>query len=88
MMFEDIQDVEDWLAPLDYRALWEAAEAHGVFTEADRDHCDALIADGAVRQDAVLVGLKTMMRLELTRRLRLEDRVYAPVHGQYLTTTH
>ncbi|MEM8821057.1 MAG: hypothetical protein AAGE90_16265 [Pseudomonadota bacterium] len=88
MIFEDIQDVEDWLAPLDYVTLWEAAEAHGVFTEADRAHCDALIADGEVRQDAVLVGLKTMMRLELTRRFRLEDRVYAPVHGQYPTTTH
>ncbi|MEL7444327.1 MAG: hypothetical protein AAGK02_00765 [Pseudomonadota bacterium] len=88
VIFEDISDVEDWLAPLDYVAFWEAVEPFEVFTDVDRDHCDALIAGGKVRQDAVLVGLKTMARVSLTIRFNLTDRIYEPVDRQYLMTTH
>lgn len=88
VIFEDISDVEDWLEPMDYVALWEAVEPFEVFTDADRDHCDALIAAGKVRQDAVLVGLKTMARVSLTIRFDLTDRIYEPVDRQYLMTTH
>lgn len=88
MIFEDVQDVEDWLAPMDYVAVWAAAEAHAVLSEADRDHCDGLIASGEVRQDAVLVGLKTMLRLALAKRYGLQDRIHEPVDGRYLTSVH
>lgn len=87
-IFEDIQDVEEWLAPIDYVTLWEAAEPYEVFSDADRDRCDGLIARGEVRQDTILTGLKTMTRLALTERFGLKDRLYDPVDRQYLMTTH
>lgn len=86
--FEDIQDIEEWLAPLGYVALWEAVAPWDVFSDADRDHCDGLISDGKVTQDVILTGLKAMVRLELTERFRLTDRIYDPVDRQYLATTH
>lgn len=47
VVFEDIQDVRDWLDPLDYIAFWEAVEPYRLVLQ-DRDHCDDLIASGAV----------------------------------------
>ncbi|MEM7746414.1 MAG: hypothetical protein AAF409_22195 [Pseudomonadota bacterium] len=88
VVFEDIQDIEEWLAPLGYVALWEATAPWEVFSEDDRDHCDGLIAAGKVAQDAILFGLKAMVRLELTARFGLKDRIYDPVDRQYLLTTH
>ncbi|MEM8646931.1 MAG: hypothetical protein AAGF86_11365 [Pseudomonadota bacterium] len=88
VIFEDIQDLEDWLAPLDYIAFWREIAGHALFTEDDRDHCDALIMAGEAPQDAVLVGLKTMARLKLAQRYGLSDRIYAPIHGPYLASAH
>lgn len=73
---------------MDYVTVWAAVEAHDVLSEADRDHCDGLIASGQVRQDAVLVGLKTMLRLALTKRYGLQDRVHEPLDSRYLTSVH
>ncbi|MEM1150489.1 MAG: hypothetical protein AAGI03_08010 [Pseudomonadota bacterium] len=86
--FEDIQDIEEWLAPLDYIALWEAVEPWDVFADDDRDHCDGLIASGKFRHGVILAGLKAMVRLALTDRFGLKDRIYEPVDRQYLATTH
>ncbi|MEM7210772.1 MAG: hypothetical protein AAF479_02600 [Pseudomonadota bacterium] len=86
--FEDIQDIEEWLAPIGYVALWEATAPWDVFTEDDRDRCDGLIARGKIAQDEILFGLKAMVRLELTARFGLKDRIHDPVDKQYLTRTH
>jgi len=45
VVFEDIQDVEEWLAPPGYIAFWAAMDDWAVFTEDDRDQCDRTIAD-------------------------------------------
>jgi hypothetical protein len=88
MVFEDIQDVEDWLAPLDYLAFWQAVAPWAIFPEEDREHCDATIANGIAPNETVLECLKAMARIELTARLGLAHRVYEPVTAQYLTSVH
>ena len=88
IIFEDIQDVEDWLEPLDYLGLWQAVAPYGVFADADRAHCDVLIANGEVPQATILEGLKVLARVAMTERFGLEHRIYAPVDAQYLKTTH
>ncbi|QBF32347.1 hypothetical protein [Thalassococcus sp. S3] len=88
VIFNDIQDVETWLAPLDYVALWDAAAPYAVFTEDDREHCDGLIAAGTVAQHKILAGLKIMVRVALSERFDLHDRIYDPVDRQYLRRTH
>lgn len=73
---------------MDYVALWEAAAPYCVFDDDEREHCDALIASGAVSPDAILAGLKTMVRLVLTAKFGLVHRVYEPVQAQYLAHVH
>ncbi len=87
-VFEDIQDVEHWLEPMDYLGLWRAVAPYGVFDDADRDHCDGLIASSAVPPETILAGLKAMARIELTIRFDLSYRIYEPVDAQYVRMTH
>lgn len=77
MFFEDIQDVKDWLAPLDYLEFWDAVAPYNLILQ-DRDHCDELIANGTVAPDLVLFGLKFMAVVELAEALDLQFRTYHP----------
>ena len=88
IVFEDIQDIRDWLQPMDYTALWQAAAPYQVFAEDDREHFDGLIIQGEVPQDTILECLKTSVRLALTEQFGLQERMYEPVTAQYLRTTH
>ena len=36
VIFEDIQDVEEWLEPLDYVAFWDAVEPYFMRSEERR----------------------------------------------------
>ena len=87
VMFQDIQDVENWLAPLNYIAFWEAVAPHNL-TLQDRDHCDGLIAGGELAQEVVLDVLKFCAMRELTERHQLRHRIYEPVDYQYLGSVH
>ncbi|MEM7724623.1 MAG: hypothetical protein AAF376_19995 [Pseudomonadota bacterium] len=84
MVFEDIDDVREWLKPLDYVAFWDAVTDWRIFTPADRDHCDGLIAKGHVDQELILTCLKTMARITLMQRLNLKPRIYDPPEAQFL----
>ena len=86
--FEDIQDIEEWLEPVDYADFWDVVAPWEVFGPEDRDHCDGVIARGISPIETVLFCLKVMVRLELTDRFGLKDRVYEPVDMQYLRRTH
>lgn len=86
-IFQNIQDVEEWLAPLDYVSFWDAVSAHALSLQ-DRDHCDRLIAGGDVAQNVVLDVLKYQAVQELTARYGLRHRIYEPVNYQYLGSTH
>ncbi|MEM7427865.1 MAG: hypothetical protein AAF441_17360 [Pseudomonadota bacterium] len=88
LIFEDTDDVVEWLAPLDYLGFWEAVEPYAIFPDGDRDHCDTCIAKRGVPQEQVLKCLKAMARVQLTERLGLQHRIYEPVNRQYLRSTH
>ncbi|MEO0624688.1 MAG: hypothetical protein AAFU49_12950 [Pseudomonadota bacterium] len=87
-LFDDIQDIRDWLEPLDYAGFWDAVAPFGLFAPEDRAHCDAAIADGVSVEQTVLACLKAMARIELADRFDLTERVYEPVAAQYLASTH
>lgn len=72
-MFNDMEDVEEWLAPLDYAAFWNAAEGLELELE-PKESCDAQIARGSIDEATVLHVLKGLARLELVERFRLRAR--------------
>lgn len=77
-LFDDIQDVEEWLEPLDYLAFWKAVAPYNL-TLQDRDQVEGLIAGGKLDQALALKVLKELAQMELSKTLRLKDRVYHPV---------
>ena len=77
MRFKYINDIEDWLKPLDYQAFWEEVGPYNL-TLQPRDHCDREIASGLVTEQVVLDVLKIMVRIELGRILGLERRAELP----------
>ena len=87
-MFEDIQDVEEWLAPFDYAGFWTAVAPWNIFSSAARAHYDQVMADGEVDPETVLYCLKGMARIELQIRFDLRDRLYEPPDAQYLRSVH
>lgn len=87
VVFEDIQDVEEWLAPLDYIAFWEAIAPYRLGLD-DREFCDGLIAGGKMTQEKLLDTLKALTVMELRIRLGLKVRVTVPPCAQYLMSVH
>lgn len=77
VVFEDIEDVIEWLEPLDYLSFWAAVAPYNL-TLQDRDHCDGLIARGEVEPGLILEGLKYMAQVELAQAFDLNYRVYHP----------
>lgn len=73
MLFKSIDDVEDWLRPLDYEAFWEEVAAYGLDLPRRAD-CDRQIAAGLVAGAVVLRVLKVMVRVELGSILELSRR--------------
>lgn len=86
VVFQDVEDVEEWLEPMGYIALWEAVEPYRVFSIADRDHCDELIAGGKVKAETILYGIKAMARTGLIERFGLDHRRYETINNQGLGT--
>lgn len=87
-IFEDIQDVEEWLEPFEINAFWDAVAPWDVFAGEERAHYEQVLAKGDVCPDLVLSCLKGMVRMELQARLDLKDRYYEPPDAQYLRRTH
>ena len=77
MIFEDIDDVEEWLEPLSYIEFWEAVAPYNL-TLQDRDHCDDLITKGEITTDLALDVLKGLAVQELRHAFGLKDRVFHP----------
>lgn len=87
VVFQDIQDVEEWLAPLDYIAFWEAVAPYSLGLQ-DRDHCDGLIAGGKVTPALLLEVLKIMATSELRIAFNLKDRIIDPPAAYSLRSVH
>ncbi len=75
--FKYIDDVEEWLEPMDYAGFWFAVEPYDLALQ-PREHCDRQIASGEVEQSLILDGLKYLARMELREKLRLESRLPTP----------
>lgn len=87
VVFEDIQDVEEWLAPLDYIAFWEAVAPYDLGLQ-DRGLCDGLIASGKVKPALMLANLKFMAMLELRIAFGLKARVHQPLSARLPASVH
>lgn len=88
VVFEDLTDVDEFLEPLDYVAFWEAMAPYRVFSIADRDNCDELIAGGKVPQATILKGLKHMAYSGLEIRFALKHRYHETHITQGLRSVH
>lgn len=75
--FRYVEDIIDWLDPMDYPGFWAAIAPYDLELQ-PRDHCDAEIASGAADEATVLDCLKYMARMELRERLGLDWRPVAP----------
>lgn len=75
--FADAEEVEEWLAGLDYEAFWREAERLELDIQS-RESCDDQIAIGSVDEAMVLRVLKGMARLELIDRFKLYPRTAMP----------
>lgn len=85
--FEDIQDVEEWLEPLDYIAFWEAIAPFHLGLD-DREHWDGLIAGGIATTERLLDILKSMAVMELRVLFALKDRIAEPPVAKYIKSVH
>ncbi len=77
VVFQDIEDVSEWLEPMEYVGFWEAVAPYNL-TLQDRDHCDGLISRGEVEASLILEGLKSMAEMELAQAFNLNYRIYHP----------
>lgn len=75
--FKYTNDIEDWLAPMDYQTFWFVIEPYDLVLQ-PRDHCDQQIADDKVDQETVLYVLKHMAQTELKQRLGIKRRPITP----------
>ncbi len=87
VVFQDFEDVKEWLEPLDYLAFWEAVAPYQLVLQ-DRDHCDELIVGAIVDAKLVLEVLKGLAAMELQEAFCLPFRVPEPVAAQYLRSLH
>ncbi|WP_375451674.1 hypothetical protein [uncultured Devosia sp.] len=70
-------DVDAWLAPMNYEEFWRAIKPHCLVLEY-RSVCDAKIETGQVPLADILFGLKAMAAHELSKRHRLTSKPGMP----------
>lgn len=74
MMFNFIDDIEDYLEPMDYETFWKEIKPFCLILM-PREKCDTDIANGAVTEEDALDVLKALARIELTRILKLTRNI-------------
>ena len=79
-MFNDTEDLEEWLEPLDYEAFWKETALFALELE-PKESCDEQIASGSIDEATVLFVLKGIARLELVQRFGLKPRDDMPWHA-------
>lgn len=73
-MFNFIEDIEEWLEPMDYDEFWREIRPFCLIM-IPKEKCDEDIAAGAVTKDVAVGVLKMLARVELTRILKLEHNL-------------
>ena len=76
-VFEDIDDIVEWLEPMSYDAFWKAVAPYHLDLD-PKWHLDRMIARGEVQEDLILKVLKCMARLQMAEMLGLKWRTYWP----------
>lgn len=71
--FADINEVEEWLEPMEYEVFWLSVVPYDLVLQ-PKDHCDRQIAAGEVDEKLVLDVLKYFARVEMTKRYNLAWR--------------
>jgi len=75
--FKYVEDVEEWLAPMDYQTFWFVIAPYDLVLQT-REHCDREIAEDNAEADIVLEVLKHMAQMELREKLGLKRREVTP----------
>ena len=78
MVFDDEDELEDWLDTLDYEGFWNAMEAFPYVQIDGRAAIDAQIASGTLDQAEVLDGLKAFAQVAIAEAQDLLPRIIAP----------
>lgn len=78
MDFKHIDDIEDWLEPMDYETFWTEIKPFCLVLF-PREKCDNDIASGATDEETVLYVMKNFARMELASILKLEWRIDVPM---------
>ena len=78
MEFKDIDDIVEWLEPMDYETFWDEIRPYCLLLF-PRVDCDRDLANGHVDEEDLLSILKTMARAELASILKLEWRDDVPM---------
>ena len=76
-MFEDREEVEEWLEPLGYDEFWREISIFNLEIQS-KESCDEQIAEGSVDEQTVLYVLKGLVRLQIIEQHRLEPRDVMP----------
>lgn len=77
MSFRHIDDIVDWLEPMDYEEFWTEIQPY-CLVMLPREKCDRDIEGGAVDEETVLYVMKTFARMELASILKLKWRIDVP----------
>ncbi|MCP4195978.1 MAG: hypothetical protein GY762_02415 [Proteobacteria bacterium] len=75
--FKTIDEVDDWLEPMNYREFWCAIKPYCLVLP-PADGCDDQITSGEVELVTILDGLKYLARIELTKRHGLHTKLATP----------
>ena len=78
MRFKDIDEIVEWLEPMDYETFWKEISPFGLIMF-PREKCDADIASEATDEETVLYVMKNFARMELASILKLEWRIDVPM---------
>lgn len=75
--FKYVEDVEDWLKPMDYQGFWVAVAPYNLVLQR-REHCDSQITSGEIDLETVIYVLKHMAQTEISQNLGLERKPITP----------
>jgi len=83
--FKYVEDVENWLAPMDYQTFWIVIAPYNLVLQT-REHCDWEIAEDNAEAEIILEVLKHMAQMELREKLGLKRREVTPCSPGFYKT--
>ncbi|MEM8786873.1 MAG: hypothetical protein AAGE76_01275 [Pseudomonadota bacterium] len=87
VVFQDIENVQEWLESLDWVAFWDAIAPYNLPLQS-REVSEALVASGQMDQGQLLGGLKILAEVEITSRFGLTYRSTLPLAAETLASIH